>query len=114
VKVGCAVALGIVLVGATSAPVPRVMIGTWARGSCARPADRLVISPQSAKVGTAAAAPIVYYPDDDGRGHGAIHWREEGNVDNFVYVRSRDVIVHNTQGYHMPGRVVYKRCTPSR
>ncbi len=62
--------------------------------------------------GHGEAAEIVYVPNDDGAGHGAIHWAQEGNVDNFVYAAGKDAIVHNVQGYHMPGAVLYQRCKP--
>jgi hypothetical protein len=92
-------------------PVPKPMLGTWSSGACATKSAQLVIGPKVARLGTGNPMPIVYYANDDGAGNGAIHWREEGNVDNFVYVAAGTRIVHNTQGYHMPGQVVYKRCS---
>jgi hypothetical protein len=98
--------------GARTAPVPAAMLGTWSDASCsAGAASRLVIGPKVAKLGTGRPMPIVFYPDDTGKGRGAIHWREEGNVDNFVYDAASKRIVHNLQGYHMPGQVVYARCS---
>lgn len=98
------------LVAAASAAVPSSMIGIWSSGRCSDEGSRLVITATTAKLGTNPAEPIVYYPNDDGNGHGAIHWKEEGNVDNFVYVTATKKILHNTQGYHMPGAVLYARC----
>jgi hypothetical protein len=104
------VLLSVLLLAATT-PVPSVMLGTWSTGSCTDPSKLLVITATTAKMGTAAAAPIVYTADDDGAGNGAIHWAQEGSVDNFVYAASVKKIVYNAQGYHMPGQVAYVRCS---
>lgn len=102
----------IALIGGTSKSVPPVFLGTWAHGSCANVADRLVIGPATARFNTMRPAAIYYDSFGDGAGHGAIHWDREYVVDNFVYVRENDVLIHNTQGFHMPGAVRYKRCSP--
>lgn len=95
-----------------TAPVPKAMLGTWSDSGCSgKSGTRLIIGPKVARLAGAHPMPIVYYVDDDGAGHGAIHWREEGNVDNFVYVPATKRIVHNTQGYHMPGQIIYQRCS---
>jgi hypothetical protein len=93
------------------APVPPAMLGTWTHASCSTKSALLAIGPKVAQLGTGRPMPIVYIANDDGAGNGAIHWRQEGNVDNFVYVAESKRIVHNTQGYHMPGQVVYTRCS---
>jgi hypothetical protein len=93
------------------APVPPAMLGTWTHASCSTQSALLAIGPKVAQLGTGRPMPIVYIANDDGAGNGAIHWRQEGNVDNFVYVAESKRIVHNTQGYHMPGQVVYTRCS---
>jgi hypothetical protein len=103
-------ALVAILLAAVAAAVPSNMIGTWSSGRCSDQSSRLVITATTAKLGTSRAQKIVYYPNDDGAGHGAIHWQQEGNVDNFVYVSATKKIVHNVQGYHMPGAVLYARC----
>ena len=108
------VALGVTLAALPAprtAPVPRAMLGTWSDGACGKPGTRLVIGPKVARLAGGRPMPIVYYSDDDGAGHGAIHWRGEGNVDNFVYLPASRRIVHNTQGYHMPGQILYQRCS---
>lgn len=95
---------------AAALAVPKTMIGTWAHGNCASQKDRLVITSTTAALGTDEPKPVVYFTNDAGPGKGALHWREEGNVDNFVYLSAERTIVHNTQGYNMPGRVYYGRC----
>jgi hypothetical protein len=99
-----------ILLALASPAVPSQMLGTWSSGSCKDPSALLVITPTTAALGTHGASNIVYFPDDDGAGHGAIHWQEEGSVDNFVYDPGSDVIIYNAQGYHMPGAVKYSRC----
>lgn len=107
----CAALASLTLLGAARPPVPPAMLGTWAHGSCATPADRLVITARTAALGGGTPQPIYYSAQDGDR---AIHWSAEGNVDNFVYFSDRNVIVHNTQGYHMPGAVLYRRCRTGR
>jgi hypothetical protein len=53
----------------------------------------------------------VFYPEDSPSGNGAIHWDDEGSVDNFEYVPDKDELIYNSMGYGMgePG-VLYKRC----
>jgi hypothetical protein len=99
-----------VLLAAGSPAVPSDMLGTWSTGSCTDSSKLLVITATTAKMGTEPAAAIVYVPDDAGPGNGAIHWKEEGSVDNFVYVPEVKKLVHNTQGYGMPGKVAYVHC----
>ena len=101
-----------VLLGASAKPgaVPKAMLGRWYHGPCSHPDQRLTITPTRAKLGAQPAAGIVYYPNDDGAGNGAIHWRAQFSVDNFVYLAAHNRIVHNTQGYHMPDEVVFRRC----
>ncbi len=108
-----AAATGFPLSATAGARVPSTMIGTWAHGSCSDPASRLRITAATAALGTGKPAAI-YYDANDGGSHAALHWRQEYNVDNFVYVRETKRIVHNTQGFGMPGAVVYKRCTGER
>jgi hypothetical protein len=93
-----------------TAPVPSEMLGNWAHGSCSAASNRLLITPTKAKLGVAQSAPIQYFPNDEGAGRGAIHWAQEYVVDNFVYDSTSKAVVHNTQGFGMPGQVVYKRC----
>jgi hypothetical protein len=53
---------------------------------------------------------MVHQADEQSPGHGAIHWTQEGVVDNVVYDSTLHAIVYNSQGFGMPGQVVYKRC----
>jgi hypothetical protein len=105
------VAAAIALLGMGPA-VPSVWLGTWNSAHCGQSDTALVIRPTTARLGTGHFAPVHYIPDDDRQGHGgAIHWDQEYEVDNFVYRGNVDKIVHNTQGYGMPGQVVFTRCS---
>jgi hypothetical protein len=96
------------LVGTGPSLVPVAMRGTWAHGSCSNPKARLVITARTIASGGGKALPVMYVPDDGPNGEGAIHFREEGVVSNFVLEPLG--IVENTEGYGMPGRMLFRRC----
>jgi len=107
------IVIPVALAAPAAAPVPKVMLGYWSSTpSCTDRAAQLRVTATTAQVGNGPEQPIVYYPNDAARGQGAIHWRAEGNVDNFVYNAASHTIIHNGQGYHMPGRTSYHRCRP--
>ena len=86
------------------AAVPANMQGIWGKyGRCDLLADRLTVTRQSAGWGKGPVHRVRY---DDG----AIFWDQEYVVDNFVIGRTPDVLIHNTQGFHMPGEEGYARC----
>lgn len=90
--------------------VPANMRGVWGKhGRCDVPADRLTITSNRAGWGNGPFRPVDYSTDDH-----AIGWTVEGNVDNFVMGRTPNVLVHNTQGFHMPGEEGYTRCAADR
>jgi hypothetical protein len=88
--------------------VPASMQGTWGKnGRCDVPPDRLTITSTIAGWAEGYSGAVTYSADER-----AIHWDEEYETDNFVPGAHPDVIVHNTQGFHMPGQVGYARCGP--
>jgi len=90
------------------ATVPPNMQGTWGRhGRCDLLAERLTITAHKARWGNGSFHRVEYDEQD-----GAIGWVEEGVVDNFVMGRNADILIHNTQGFHMPGEQGYARCGP--
>ena len=90
----------------SNAAIPASMRGVWGKhGRCDVEADRLTITGNSAGWGKGPFAPIDYDAAEQ-----AIGWTEEGNVDNFVLGRLPNVLVHNTQGFHMAGEEGYVRC----
>lgn len=94
------------LEGQQSATVPLNMQGTWGRhGRCDLVSERLTITARRAGSGKGQFSLVKYDPQFE-----SIYWAEEGVVDNFVMGRTRDVLVHNTQGFHMPGEEGYARC----
>lgn len=108
-KLLAALCAAVALLGASNVQVPANMRGRWAHGSCAIAANRLIVTRKTAKLGIAKPAAIYYDPGAGGQG-AAIHWNQEYVVDNFVYAPSLNAIVHNTQGFGMPGAVLYKKC----
>lgn len=92
--------------------VPANLHGHWAiDGACEKPDDSVHIEGQMLGLGTGKPLAVVFYPDDSPSGNGAIHWDDEGSVDNFEYVPDSDELIYNGMGYGMgkPGPV-YKRC----
>jgi uncharacterized protein YecT (DUF1311 family) len=89
-------------------PAPASMQGIWAEhGRCDIIAERLTITAHAARYGNQPFAKIIYDAENS-----AIEWAEEGVVDNYVSGRSQDVLIHNTQGFHMPGERGMARCGP--
>jgi hypothetical protein len=93
---------------AAGSAVPADMQGVWAKhGRCDVRAERITITAHSAGWGKGPFAAVNYDPEFT-----ALFWDEEGVVDNFVFGRSHSVLIHNTQGFHMPGEVGLARCSP--
>jgi len=109
-RVACAAGALALCGAAASAPVPKAMLGKWYHGPCSHPDETLSIAKKRARIGHGRVGPIVYYPNDDGEGHGAIHWRSQFSVDNFVFYPTHNRIVHNAQGYGFPQQIVFRRC----
>ena len=94
---------------ASSKGVPLNMRGVWGKhGRCDVAAQRLTISARTVGWVNGPLAAVEYDPHDK-----VIFWAEEGNVDNFVIGRTPDILVHNTQGFDMPGGEGYLRCGPT-
>lgn len=92
--------------------VPADLNGHWAiDNKCDSPENALHIGDGMATLGTGDAMAITYFADDSPAGNGAIHWAEEGNVDNFEYAKDRDELLYNSEGYGMGiAPTVYSRC----
>jgi hypothetical protein len=101
--------LGFGQANAASTDVPLNMRGVWGKhGRCDIETDRLTITIHKAGWGKGPFGKVEYDPQ-----FRDIYWVEEGVVDNFVIGRTPDVLVHNTQGFHMPGEEGYARCGPT-
>ncbi|HWA60714.1 MAG TPA: hypothetical protein VG939_05035 [Caulobacteraceae bacterium] len=105
-----AIALMVAALGAAAVPagprVPATMQGVWGKhGRCDALATRLTITARTAGWGRGPFARVTYDPE-----FGAVFWAEPGTADNFVLGRTTDVLVHNTQGFHVPGEEGYARC----
>jgi hypothetical protein len=92
--------------------VPANLLGHWALdGACDKSDDSIHIETATLSFGTQKGEAIEFYPDDSPSGNGAIHWSEEGVVDNFEYDPTQDILLHNGEGYGMGQKPdVYKRC----
>lgn len=102
------VGLGFEQANAGSTDVPVSMHGVWGKhGRCDVEAARLTITADTAGWGKGPFGKVEYDPQFKD-----IYWAEEGVVDNFVVGRTSDILVHNTQGFHMSGEEGYARCGP--
>ena len=101
-----AVLLLAVAATAFAAPVPASMQGIWAKhGRCDLMAERLTITADAAGYGKGPFSKVTFDPK-----YGAIEWEDLHSVDNFVIGRRPSVLIHNTQGFGMPGEEGMARC----
>ena len=104
--------LALTLAGAASpaTSVPIQMQGTWAKhGRCDLLAERFTITRHAAGWGKGPFRRVIFSNEISP----AIYWDEEGVVDNFVMGRTNNILVHNTQGFNMPGEEGLARCGPN-
>jgi hypothetical protein len=95
----------------SSGPVPQVMRGVWAyHGRCDLPEKRIVVEARSVRMNGEQAS--ASYRCD--AGHCYVAWDQEYAVDVFERNAETDVLVHHTQGFHMPGEEGYARCGSKR
>ena len=92
--------------------IPANLIGHWALdGACDKVDQSIHIDATSLSFAAQKGEAIEYFADDSPAGNGAIHWSEEGVVDNFEYDPTQDVLLHNGEGYGMGAKPdLYKRC----
>lgn len=89
------------------------MLGVWApKGLCGVSKKRLTITTTSA--GWGAERHPAFYADYGLNEGGALFWRSEYQVDNFQLGTKPDVLVYNSQGFHMPGSQAFFRCNEER
>jgi hypothetical protein len=92
--------------------VPADIVGHWAlNGACDKVDAAIHIDATTLAFGDAKGEAVDFMADDSPSGNGAIHWSEEGVVDNFEFDPTTDTLSHNAEGYGMGGAPeVYKRC----
>jgi hypothetical protein len=92
--------------------IPADLLGHWAiGGACDRADDSIRVEAGLLSFGAQKGEAVEFFPNDSPSGNGAIHWTEEGVVDNFEYDATQDVLLHNGEGYGMGAAPdVYKRC----
>lgn len=93
--------------------VPASIVGHWALdGQCDQADNSIHIDPTTLAFGAEKGEAVEFMTDDSPAGNGAIHWSEEGVVDNFEFDEASDTLLHNTEGYGMGvAPEVYKRCS---
>jgi hypothetical protein len=93
---------------ALSVEVPTGMQGVWGKhGRCDIASERLTITAHTAGWANGTPGKVDYDPQFK-----AVSWVEEYAVDNFVMGRAPNILIHNTQGFDMPGEEGYARCGP--
>jgi hypothetical protein len=92
--------------------VPQNLMGHWAeKGECGNANKSIHISATTLAFGTKKGDAVEFLNNDSPAGNGAIHWSEEGVVDNFEYNATKDELLHNSEGYGMGGAPqIYQRC----
>lgn len=107
-----ATVLSLSVTPALSDEVPAELVGHWAvNGACDDVEKSITIAAGTLAMGSTAPDAITFFPDDSPAGNGAIHWAEEGVVDNFEYDPAKDSLYHNSEGYGMGvAPEVYTRC----
>jgi hypothetical protein len=89
--------------------IPKAAQGVWAEGGKCHgqtvtfTADTLHYKGQRPNA-------AYFAPNESPRGYGAIHYVEEGNVDNFEYAADKDEMIYNPEGFGMGKAILYKRC----
>lgn len=89
--------------------IPRAAQGIWAEaGKCQGRTVSFTADTLQYKGEEPQAA--YFAPGESPSGNGAIHYKEEGNVDNFEYAAGKDQMIYNPEGFGMGKPVLYKRC----
>lgn len=94
---------------AAETKVPAGAQGTWAEaGRCG--GSTVTFTAKTLQYKGQQAQAVFFAPKESPRGYGAIHYRQEGNVDNFEYADDKDQMLYNPEGFGMGKSVLYKRC----
>ncbi|MCP2137827.1 hypothetical protein J2S28_004951 [Rhizobium sp. SLBN-94] len=94
---------------ADEAKIPKAAQGVWAEGGkCS--GSTVTITAGTLQYKGAKPDAVYFAPKESPRGYGAIHYVEEGNVDNFEYAADKDQMIYNPEGFGMGKPVLYKRC----
>lgn len=89
--------------------VPAAAQGVWAAaGKCS--GTTVTFTAKTLQYKGQKAQAVFFAPKESPRGYGAIHYKQEGNVDNFEYADDKDQMLYNPEGFGMGKPVLYKRC----
>ena len=106
------IGIALLSVASSETAIPARMQGTWGKhGRCDLLSERLTITRHTAGWGKGPFQRVYF---DAHTRTPAIYWSEEGVVDNFVMGRTANMLLHNTQGFDMPGEQGYARCGAAR
>ncbi|MBO9112066.1 hypothetical protein J5288_25465 [Agrobacterium sp. S2/73] len=94
---------------AEDAKVPKAAQGVWAEGGKCSGLTVTITAGTLQYKGNKPDA-VYFAPKESPRGYGAIHYVEEGNVDNFEYAADKDQMIYNPEGFGTGKPVLYKRC----
>lgn len=94
---------------ARDAKIPTPAQGVWAEGGKCR-GETVTFTANTLQYKGAKPEAAYFAPKESPRGYGAIHYVQEGNVDNFEYAADKDQMIYNPEGFGMGKSVVYKRC----
>ncbi|MDZ5454671.1 hypothetical protein [Labrys sp. ZIDIC5] len=104
---GAAVVSSAAVAGNT--PIPKAAQGVWAEGGKCGGAT-VTFTARTLQYKGQQAQAAYFSPGDSPRGYGAIHYVQEGNVDNFEFAKDKGLLIYNPEGYGMGKSVIYKRC----
>ena len=86
--------------------VPTAAQGVWAEaGKCS--GTTVTVTANTLQYKGQKSQAVFFAAKESPRGYGAIHYTEEGNVDNFEYANDKDLMLYNPQGFGMGKPVLY-------
>jgi len=94
---------------AKEAEVPKAAQGVWAKGGQCQ-GETVTLTADTLKYKGAQPQSVYFVPKESPSSHGAIHYKEEGSVDNFEYAADKDHLIYNPEGFGMGKSVLYTRC----
>lgn len=94
---------------AADGAIPKAAQGVWAEGGKCH-GETVTFTANTLAYKGQKAQKAYFEPKESPSGNGAIHYVEEGNVDNFEYVAGKDEMLYNPEGFGMGEAVLYKRC----
>jgi hypothetical protein len=92
--------------------VPHAAQGVWAEGGKCH-GSTVTFTASTLQYKGEKPEAVYFTPKESPRGYGAIHYVQEGSVDNFEYASDKDQMIYNPEGFGMSKSVksvLYTRC----